>query len=127
MINFYNLIIILLVILCLQLAIRAKFINSNNETNDDYPKAFSKNNRVISFLLSYDNNHIDPIIVIFNEYKTICEAGWNVTIIMFTTVIYNEDSINFFNQKLFCYRINSPITLKFSVHDKSIGIYLRLL
>ena len=41
---------------------------------ENYPTAYSKNNRIIGFLLTYDLDHIDPLMIILNEYVSMCEG-----------------------------------------------------
>lgn len=128
---FINFIFLIIFILVIKILTNASIINSNylnetnnNKNNNDFPSPYSKNNRLVSFILSYDNNHVDPLMLIFNEYKTMCESGWNVTIIIFTTFQYRQDTLALFNQKLYCFRTNSFVPLQLIIHEKSIGIYL---
>ena len=40
-----------------------------------FPAPNTVNNRVLGFILAFDYNHIDPLMLIFNEYVSMCEAG----------------------------------------------------
>lgn len=40
-----------------------------------FPAPNTANNRVLGFILAFDYNHIDPLMLIFNEYVSMCEAG----------------------------------------------------
>ena len=42
---------------------------------ESYPAPYTANNRVLGFILAFDYNHIDPLMLIFNEYVSMCEAG----------------------------------------------------
>jgi len=52
----------------------------------NYPKPFTANNRILGMVLTYNTDHIDPLMLIFNEYVSMCEAGWNPTIVLFSIV-----------------------------------------
>jgi len=44
-----------------------------------FPAPNTANNRVLGFILAFDYNHIDPLMLIFNEYVSMCEAGQSST------------------------------------------------
>jgi hypothetical protein len=56
----------------------------------DYPTRFTKNNRVMGLLLSYDLNHLDPVVLILNEYVSMCEGGWEPTLVFFTSAFWTD-------------------------------------
>ncbi len=90
----------------------------------EYPTPFSSNNRVMGFILSFNHYHIDPLMIIMNEYVSMCEAGWSPTIMIFTTVDWSLALHRYFREKLYCYRNNDYIKLSVQVHDPSINIAL---
>jgi hypothetical protein len=90
----------------------------------DYPTPFTSNNRVMGFILSFNHYHIDPLMLIMNEYVSMCEAGWAPTIMIFTTVHWSLTLHRYFREKLYCYRTNDYIPLHIDVHDPSINIGL---
>jgi hypothetical protein len=47
----------------------------------NYPDKITTNNKVMGLLLSYDLAHIDPLVLILNEYVSMCEGGWNSTMV----------------------------------------------
>jgi hypothetical protein len=91
---------------------------------NNYPAPLSQNNRILGMVLSYNFGHIDPIMLIISEYQSMCEGGWNPTVVFFTTVQWSKQMSRYMRKKTFCYRINGPINLVLSVHDPSIGIAL---
>lgn len=90
----------------------------------NYPKPFTSHNRIMGFILAYNHYHIDPLVLILNEYVSMCEAGWSPTVVMFTTVHWSDILFRYFRQKSFCYRTNSSIEIRTSEHDPSINIAL---
>ena len=87
----------------------------------DYPTPFTKNNRVLGCLLAFNFQHIDPIIVTLNEYTSMCEAGWDPTMVFFTAVEWSDALIRYLKQKSYCYRLGRPINIVISQHSPSIG------
>lgn len=91
---------------------------------ENYPTPFTEHNRVIGFLLAFNFYHIDPIIYILNEYTSMCEAGWDTTLVFFTALHWSPAMIRYMKQKSFCYRSQKSIGILVSEHDPSIGIGL---
>jgi hypothetical protein len=90
----------------------------------NYPTPFTKNNRVMGFILAFNHYHIDPLLLIMNEYVSMCEAGWLPTIVLFTTVHWSEALLRYFRQKNYCYRIGASFEIRTSEHDPSINVAL---
>jgi hypothetical protein len=40
----------------------------------DYPTPYTKNNRVMAFILNFDYGHVDPLMLILQEYVSMCEG-----------------------------------------------------
>lgn len=91
---------------------------------DDYPTPFTKHNRVVGFILAFNFYHIDPIIYILNEYTSMCEAGWNTTLVFFTTVHWSPAMIRYMKQKSYCYRSDTSVNILVSEHDPAINVGL---
>lgn len=53
---------------------------SSSNFNTTYPSPFTKHNRILSMILSYDLSHIDPLVLIVNEYVSMCEGNVVVTV-----------------------------------------------
>lgn len=87
----------------------------------DYPSPFTKNNRVIGLILAFNFYHIDPIVYILHEYKSMCEAGWDTTIVFFTTVNWSPAMMRYLKQKSYCFRSNSSVKVLISKYNASIG------
>lgn len=49
--------------------------SSSYNFNTTYPLPFTKHNRILSMILSYDLSHIDPLVLIVNEYVSMCEGN----------------------------------------------------
>ena len=90
----------------------------------DYPTPFTKHNRIMGFILAFNHYHIDPLVLILNEYVSMCEAGWSPTMVLFTTVHWSDTLLRYFRQKGYCYRTNSSVEIRTSYHDPSINIAL---
>jgi hypothetical protein len=120
MIGIYQVVVVLLCVLC------SYKINSypGEQFMLNYPTPFTKHNKVIGFILAYNHYHIDPLLLIMNEYVSMCEAGWSPTVVMFTTVHWSEALLRYYRQKSFCYRTNSSVEVRTSEHDPSINIAL---
>ena len=90
----------------------------------NYPTPNSENNRIMGFILTYNYDHIDPLILIFNEYLSMCEGGWSPTVVIFTTVEWPDRLRRLIRQKTYCYRSNSSVPVRFSIHDPQISVGL---
>lgn len=93
----------------------------NNDFMKNYPTPFTKNNRVLGMVLSFNHYHIDPIVLILNEYVSMCEGGWSPSIVLYTTVTYSNKMLRYIEQKLYCTRTNSSIPFRTDVHPPSIS------
>lgn len=91
-----------------------------------YPVAFTKHNRIMGFILSFAYDHVDPITLILNEYVSMCEGGWDPTVVMFTTTNWTDTMFRYVRQRTYCYRTGKSIPVRLSVHDKSIGTGLSM-
>ena len=80
--------------------------------------------RIMVNLLAYNLNHLKSIIIIFNEYKLICEAGWKPTIFFYTGIDLDNEILSYLEEKSYCYSTNSSIPMKVIKFDHSLGIYL---
>ena len=89
-----------------------------------FPAANTANNRVLGFILAFDFNHIDPLMLIFNEYVSMCEAGWEPTVILFTVAPWSDTMRRYIDSYNYCYRSQKHVTVRYSIHDKSIGTSL---
>lgn len=73
-------------------------------TSHEWPSPFTNNNRVLSLLLSYGFMRFDPILEILREYRTMCNAGWDPTVVIFTASEVSERMIRYLNNKVYCHR-----------------------
>jgi hypothetical protein len=97
---------------------------SNEKLMENYPTPNTKNNRIMGMLLAFNNYHIDPVLIILNEYVSMCEGRWQPTVVFFTTVHWSPTMSRFFRQKAYCYRIQAPIEIRTSEYDVTINIGL---
>jgi hypothetical protein len=95
-----------------------------SEMMKNYPTAHSANNRILGLLLAFNLDHLDPLVLITNEYVSMCESGWNPTMVLFTTVTWSPDLRQYLRNKTFCYRINDYLDIRYANHDKSEGTNL---
>lgn len=75
-------------------------------------------------ILFYNLYQIDAMMLIFNEYVSMCEGGWDITLVLFTTVKYSKRLQNYLARKHYCARVDRPINITLSYHDPSIGTSL---
>ncbi len=104
-------IFIMIVLLLLVLVICGCQSSSMIDLMKNYPAPNTENNRVLGMILAFNHDHIDPLMLIFNEYVSMCEAGWKPSLVIFTTVHWSLQMKRMFRQKSFCYRTNSSIPL----------------
>lgn len=91
-----------------------------------FPVAYTQHNRIMSFILSFSFDHIDPLMLIFNEYVSMCEGGWDPTVVVFTTVNWTDTMHRYVRQRTYCYRTGKSIPIRLSVHDRSVGTGLAM-
>ena len=101
---------------------------SQNTTIEAIPSTSSPatifGNRILIMTLSFDLTHSDSMDEVLQEYLNMCEGGWDVTVIVYTTEAWSPDLLTFHRRRTYCYRLDDSVTFKFSVHPKSIGITL---
>lgn len=90
----------------------------------DYPSPHSKNNRILGLILAFNLGHMDPLTLIIQEYVSICEGGWNASVILFTGVLWSETLRRYLRKHTFCYRINDYVPVIIKEHEPGIGIGL---
>jgi hypothetical protein len=88
------------------------------------PEPFTTNNKIMGLLLSYDLCHIDPLILILNEYISMCEGGWSTTMVLFTTADWTPKLRRYMKYKSFCYRIENYVDIRYEMYNKSVGVNL---
>ncbi len=64
------------------------------------------------------------MMLILTEYQSMCEGGWDPTIVFFTTTVWSAQMRRVFRQKAFCYRTNSSVPIRISLHEATIGTNL---
>lgn len=111
---------------CLLCLWQAPLCNSydGNLMMHNYPTAYTENNKVMAFLLTFNFYHLDPVLLILNEFVSICESGWRPTVVIQTTVEWTPEIMQYLRRKSFCYARNSSIEIRIDRHDPSVGIGL---
>jgi hypothetical protein len=89
-----------------------------------FPAPHGPNNRLMGFILAYNFDHIDPLMIIVNEYLSMCEAGWRPTMVLFSTSFWDQSLQNYLKYKLYCYDWGQSIPVRFSIHPPQISIGL---
>ena len=92
----------------------------------NYPTPNTEHNRIIAFVLNFNFKHIDPLLLIFNEYVSMCEGGWEPTVVLHTTVNWTSTMHRYFRQRTYCYRKGASINIRLDVHDSSVGTGLAM-
>jgi hypothetical protein len=77
----------------------------------NYPAPFTANNNIMGLLLCFDFCHIDPLILIVNEYTSMCEGGWNTSMVLFTSADWTPKLRRYMKYKSYCYRIENFIDI----------------
>ena len=101
----------------------------NSTANGDpivetWPRPFSPYNRIMAFVLSYDFGHMDPLLLILNEYISICEGGWNLTVVISTTANWTPTLHRYISEKVYCYRIGAEIPIRWDFHPANVSTAL---
>lgn len=92
--------------------------------NEGMPKPFSSANKVLSMVIAFSLNRMDPLLITMRGHQAMCEAGWNVNFVIFTAHKVSLRYRRYLEAKLYCHRIQSNIPLIISEHDPSIHIGL---
>ncbi|RYH26731.1 hypothetical protein EON65_14080 [archaeon] len=108
----------------LLLLVTAIFGYNYSDSIKDYPTPFTEHNKVMGLILMFNLVHIDPFILILNEYLSMCEAGWDPTIVVFTAVDWSAQLQRLMRQKVYCYRTGKFVPIIISKHDASVGTAL---
>lgn len=113
------------VLFCVLVSVFLK--NSQSESIvANFPTPNTKHNRIMAFILNYSYNHIDPLLLILSEYVSMCEGGWEPTVVLHTTSNWTSTMHRYFRQRTYCYRIGAAINIRVDVHDKSVGTSLAM-
>ena len=91
-----------------------------------FPTPFTQYNRIMGFILSFSYDHIDPLTLIFNEYVSMCEGGWDPTIVIFTTSNWTDTMFRYVRQKTYCYRTGKSVPVRLDVYAKDVGTGLSM-
>lgn len=80
-------------------------------------KPFSSKNRILCMLLSYKFFRMDSILAILHEHKSMCNAGWDVTVVIFTVVPPSVRMRRYLDTKVYCHRIQAPVKILFEIRS----------
>ena len=72
--------------------------------NEAYPAPFSKSNRILSMVVAFSLNRLDPLMHSFRAQQNMCEGGWDTTLVIFTTLKVSLRMRKYIESKLYCYR-----------------------
>ncbi len=92
----------------------------------NFPTPNTEHNRIMAFILNFAHDHIDPLLLILNEYVSMCEGGWEPTVVLHTTSNWTSTMHRYMRQRTYCYRKGASINLRVDVHDKSVGTGLSM-
>ena len=84
---------------------------------NSFPDLKSENNSLLAFIHAFDFLHLDPLLITLIEYVSLCESGWNVSIIIVSTKIWKSALQTSMRSKAFCYRSRSSIPIRYMVHQ----------
>lgn len=89
-----------------------------------FPEPNTANNKILGLVLTYNYDHIDPLLFIIDEYLSICESGWLPTIVIFSIAAWPDKMRRYINSKTYCYRIGANFNVQYSLHPPNISIAL---
>lgn len=89
-----------------------------------FPAENTPENRVLGLILAYNFDHIDPLLLILNEYVSMCEGGWAPTVVLFTVVNWSKRLKRYLSYNTYCYRTASSIPIRYHLAPESISIGL---
>ena len=90
----------------------------------NYPVPFSSNNRILGFVLAFNLDHLDSLMMIINEYTSMCEGGWNSTLVIYTGHDWSDKMRRYARYRSYCYRIDAFMPIRYSVHKYTVGTNL---
>lgn len=76
--------------------------------------------RILGMVLAFDNSRLEALRRSLENYVFMCEAGWDPTVVIYTTIYYSAEELRRLNYMTYCYRTGSSLPLRFSLHDPSI-------
>ena len=82
--------------------------------------------KIISYILFFDMKHIQSMLMIMQEYRSVCEGGADVSIVLFTT-LRDENARRLKKHLLenaFCYRVSQHLNVTLATHSPSTSIFL---
>ena len=92
----------------------------------NFPTPNTEHNRIMAFILNFAHDHIDPLLLILNEYVSMCEGGWEPTVVLHTTSNWTSTMHRYMRQRTYCYRKGASINIRVDIHDKSVGTGLSM-
>jgi hypothetical protein len=90
----------------------------------DFPEPNTAHNRIFIQILHFDLHHMDSLELNLNEYLSMCEAGWNPSILIHTCGNYTNTVLKYIMDRTFCYRTKSFLPIKIRQYDSDIGVWL---
>jgi hypothetical protein len=83
--------------------------------------------RILGIVLVFDLSRPEGMMARLDEYLSMCEAGWDVNVVLLSTIGVNwasESLRNFIAGKYHCSRIQSVFGIQVEQYDGALGIYL---
>lgn len=80
--------------------------------------------RVLGIIVAFEFTRSDPLMLMLNEYRSMCEGGWDPTVLFLTAVKLSASTKRFFEQKVYCYRTASAVPVRYAVYPRTIGYML---
>jgi hypothetical protein len=75
----------------------------------------------LAFILAFSLDHSDPLVMTFDSYVSMCEGGWNTTLVIQTGRDWSDKMRRYARYRTYCYRINGYIPIRYSIHPASVG------
>lgn len=90
----------------------------------DFPEPYTDHNRIHIQILNFDFHHIDSLNLNLNEILSMCEGGWDPTILIYSCANYSDTIMKYIVEKSFCYRTQTYIPIHVRQYDAGVGIWL---
>jgi hypothetical protein len=89
-----------------------------------FPQPNTQKNRFLIQILHYNLHHFDSLQLLLNEFNSMCEGGWEPTIMLHTCANYSEYLMYEVVEKIYCYRIHNYLPITVRQYDSDVGIWL---
>jgi len=88
------------------------------------PAPYTEKNRVLSIISAFNLAHVDSMLLIFQEWVSVCEGGWRPSLLVYTAINWTVEFQSYVKRRTYCSRVNGSLPMAFSWHHPNITIGL---